>query len=201
MYEFINVLISGLVAAIVTGVWNIRNTNKTVHAQVVSKARHEWIQEVRKLVSDYITDTTVILNDIKDSYSEQNEYISKRDVKRIDRMTKNIENKSNQIILFFGERKTIKKNGSKTTVEDKDNQKYNKVVKNVKENIYTMIESAHKISEKNYDKTDLYNITTLRDETKTLIKDIVANTSEYLKTEWYNTKAVSYTHLTLPTKA
>ena len=188
MYEFINVLISGLVAAIVTGVWNIRNTNKTVHAQVVSKARHEWIQEVRKLVSDYITDTTVILNDIKDSYSEQNEYISKRDVKRIDRMTKNIENKSNQIILFFGERKTIKKNGSKTTVEDKDNQKYNKGVKNVKENIYTMIESAHKISEKNYDKTDLYNITTLRDETKTLIKDIVANTSEYLKTEWYNTK-------------
>ncbi|MGO3049771.1 MAG: hypothetical protein ACTIDZ_06980 [Staphylococcus sp.] len=188
MYEFINILISGLVAAIVTGVWNIRNTNKTVHAQVVSKARHEWIQEVRKLVSDYITDTTVILNDIKDSYSEQDEYISKRDVKRIDSMTKNIENKSNQIILFFGERKTIKKNGSETTVEDKVNQKYNKVVKNVKENIYTMIESAHKISEKNYDKTDLHNITTLRDETKTLIKDIVANTSEYLKTEWYNTK-------------
>ena len=68
MNEFLTIVSSGAFAALVTGVLNVRNTNKTVHAQVVAKARHDWIQEVRNLMSEYLSE----IEDIK--YNINREY-------------------------------------------------------------------------------------------------------------------------------
>ncbi|MGW7910387.1 hypothetical protein [Staphylococcus xylosus] len=51
------ILTSAVISALVGGFFNIITTKKTIKSQVVSKARHEWIQEVRNLVSEYLSKT------------------------------------------------------------------------------------------------------------------------------------------------
>ncbi|WP_210123025.1 MULTISPECIES: hypothetical protein [unclassified Staphylococcus] len=187
MNEFINVLISGLVAAIVTGVLNVWNTNKTIHAQVVSKARHEWIQEVRNLISEYISEIEHLKYNINMEYQTNGNKFSLPIINQSNKKFKSLTILKNKIFLHFGQTKTYRTwYLKKVTKNDEDNIHFNKLVDNVNDNMESYINlvfeliNSRSVSEKEmdlaYDKVTM-DLSLLNGEA-----------SNYLKSEWYKTK-------------
>lgn len=185
----ISMLSSSLVAAIFTGLLNIKNTNKTIHAQVVAKARHEWIQEVRNLVSEYMSEITHIKLSIDKELQDDNSKINLPTLNQAAKRLNDLEIHKYKIILHFGESKTYrdwKKLWKKTVITDETNKKYNKNYEDIEKNISEYIELAKKLQKNK--KIESESIQDIQKKIELSILSLNKATSNYLKTEWYKTK-------------
>lgn len=183
------ILTSAVISALVGGSFNIITTKKTIKSQVVSKARHEWIQEVRNLVSEYLSKTynfyiLIILN-----VDNETMILNEKDYKILQDKQLEIQKLSVKIRLFFGEYKYTK------TGEEKDslNIEYNSKIKKIErltDEIETIFRERNSKVEESEEETKetRERVIKLRKELDLYIENVTEYTSKYLKTEWEKTK-------------
>ena len=187
MNEFLTIISSGAFAALVTGVLNVRNTNKTVHAQVVAKARHDWIQEVRNLMSEYLSEIEDIKYNINREYQTNENSFSIPVINQNNNKFKSLSILKNKISLQFGQTKTYRTWWFfEKTKKDKDNIHFNELMDKVNNDMESYINLVFKlINNESVSKKDMdlaYDKVTM---SLYLLND---ETSNYLKSEWYKTK-------------
>ncbi|MCO4332500.1 hypothetical protein [Staphylococcus hyicus] len=184
-----SIISSSVIASIVTGLLSYRNTNKTIHAQIVANARHQWIQEVRSLSSEYITIVGNIATLIEKENERNFDNFSESVLNECHDLLRDLLKIKNKISLYFGTNKTYEKGYIKTkTVHelDQENIEINDVIEQTYDNVKEFIESINKEIQKGK-----VNHKQINDSCDVIVLDLYmfqGSISSYLKSEWYKTK-------------
>ena len=189
MNWLIVILTSTVVSAAVsvTGSWIIQN--KKIHAEIVSKARHQWIQEVRALLSEYITELGYLNKEVGFILDDEDEKFTMPFANKIKNPVKKINTLCNKIILYFGEVKIV----NDEEIEDKNNVSFNNKITELNEIVnklhHVCMENGKFFQENEYNPSeDNEKISNYNEQIENQVNELIKESSKYIKTEWYNTK-------------